>query len=192
MSVTRTFRTWCVRSCDGYYFPVSFSTTRDHFAADQAVCEQRCPGAEPQIYYHRNPGETPENMVSLEGSPYTELPAAFSYRNALNPSCSCSRPQGVDDLLTPAIGDTTHQRDTVATAPLPRPRYEPGEDPETLANRDGHFVPGTFAPSHPLLASSEHDGGASVRVVWADEPNPVVMSPVPNDYKTSLLWASSE
>jgi hypothetical protein len=29
-------------------------------------------------------------------------------------------------------------------------------------------------------------------VVWPDEQNPVVMSPVPNDYKTSLLWASRE
>jgi hypothetical protein len=90
------------------------------------------------------------------------------------------------------MDDTTHQRDTAATAPIPRPRHEPGEDPETLANRDGHFVPGTVVSSHPVLVSSKHEGGASVRVVWVDEAIPVVMSPVPNDYKTSLLWASRE
>src|SRR5688572_4629876 len=39
-SVAGTYRTWCVRSCDGYYFPVSFSTTREHLSTDQVTCER--------------------------------------------------------------------------------------------------------------------------------------------------------
>jgi len=35
-----TYRTLCVRRCDGYYFPISFSTTRDHLAVDEAMCGQ--------------------------------------------------------------------------------------------------------------------------------------------------------
>ena len=33
-----TFRTLCVRTCDGYYFPISFSTTSDQFREDAHTC----------------------------------------------------------------------------------------------------------------------------------------------------------
>ncbi len=41
-----TFRTICVRTCDGYYFPISYSTTQDHFHDDEAACQRMCPAAE--------------------------------------------------------------------------------------------------------------------------------------------------
>ena len=47
-----TFRTLCVRTCDGYYFPISFSTTSDRFAADEVQCEKMCPGTETALYFH--------------------------------------------------------------------------------------------------------------------------------------------
>src|SRR6266540_3435428 len=33
----RTYRTLCVRTCDGYYFPISYATNRSHFKTDAAV-----------------------------------------------------------------------------------------------------------------------------------------------------------
>lgn len=189
VSVARgTFRTLCVRACDGYYFPISFSTTREHFARDQASCEQACPGAESLIYYHRVPGEGPESMISLSGEAYTDLPAAFSHRTALNPSCSCGRPISPDEtLLTAQSARTTDPTDLAAR--LPRPRVPRGEDPETLANRDGAFVPRFVA--RPLLADNESKVRGGVRMVAPDDSNPVPVSPVPNDLDTSLLWDSS-
>ena len=38
-----TFRTLCVRTCDGYYFPISFSTISDQFATDAQSCQNMCP-----------------------------------------------------------------------------------------------------------------------------------------------------
>jgi hypothetical protein len=38
-----TYRTVCVRLCDGVYFPISFSTYRSYFAKDAERCERSCP-----------------------------------------------------------------------------------------------------------------------------------------------------
>ncbi|MFA6267424.1 MAG: DUF2865 domain-containing protein [Pseudolabrys sp.] len=87
-----TYRTICVRSCDGYYFPISFATSPDHFQEDAQACQRMCPAAQVQLYTYHNPGEDVAQAVSIDGQPYTALPAAFAYRKALDKSCSCRRP----------------------------------------------------------------------------------------------------
>jgi len=87
-----TYRTVCVRTCDGFYFPVSFSTTPDRFRDDEQACQRMCPAAEVSLYTYHNPGEDVSQAVSLNGRLYTELPTAFQYRKALSPACSCRRP----------------------------------------------------------------------------------------------------
>ena len=62
-----TYRTLCVRTCDGYYFPISFSTTSEHLPEDAHSCEALCPGAEARLFYYSNPGGGPENMISVTG-----------------------------------------------------------------------------------------------------------------------------
>ena len=62
-----TYRTLCVRTCDGYYFPISFSTTSEYFPADARSCEALCPGTEARLFYYPNPGGGPENMTSITG-----------------------------------------------------------------------------------------------------------------------------
>jgi hypothetical protein len=114
-----TFRTICVRSCDGYYFPISFATTPDRFRDDEATCQRMCPAAEVSLYTYHNPGEDVSQAVSLNGRLYTELPTAFSYRKALNSACSCRRPgeswadalksQGTDATVAPGDVVVTEQ-----------------------------------------------------------------------------------
>jgi hypothetical protein len=87
-----TYRTLCVRTCDGYYFPVSFSATQAKFGDDARACQRSCPAAEVALYVHRNPGEDVNQAVSLAGQPYTQLPNAFLYRKEFVSSCSCRRP----------------------------------------------------------------------------------------------------
>jgi hypothetical protein len=181
MSVARaTYRTLCVRSCDGFYFPISFSTTRDHFEADQGTCNQMCPAGQAQIYYYANSSEGPESMRSMTGMPYTELPTAFQYRKSLNPSCSCGEPT----ISTASSGSAARVPGKGSGAMVPRPRPSPGEDPETLANRDGRFVPHHLAP----ILAGRNATQSAIRVVYADEPNGVPVSPVPNDFETSFIW----
>ena len=62
-----TYRTLCVRLCDGYYFPVSFSTLPNHFQRDADVCQSQC-AAPAELYYHQNPGGAVEQMVSVSAA----------------------------------------------------------------------------------------------------------------------------
>lgn len=84
-----TFRTVCVRTCDGAYFPISFATTQARFAADEQICKAQCPAAEASLFAYRNPGEDINQAVSINGQSYSSLPNAFKYRTEFNPSCSC-------------------------------------------------------------------------------------------------------
>lgn len=84
-----TYRTMCVRECDGYYFPISFSTLPSQFAADETKCHERC-AAPSRLFVYRNPGEEVEQMVSLSGQPYSEMDFAWRYRKHFIEGCSCS------------------------------------------------------------------------------------------------------
>ena len=84
-----TFRTVCVRTCDGAYFPVSFATVQARFADDERTCKALCPAAEANLFAYRNPGEDINQAVSINGQPYSSLPNAFKYRTEFNPSCAC-------------------------------------------------------------------------------------------------------
>ena len=84
-----TFRTVCVRTCDGAYFPVSFATVSARLQEDEKTCKALCPATEAVLYAHRNPGEDMNQAVSLSGQPYTALPTAFKFRVSHDPACSC-------------------------------------------------------------------------------------------------------
>ena len=101
------FRTVCVRTCDGFYFPISYSTSQEHFREDEKTCQRMCPAAEVVLFSHRNPGEDMNQATSLSGQPYAGLPNAFRYRSEFNAACTCKRPgQTWADALGP---DTTVQ-----------------------------------------------------------------------------------
>ena len=84
-----TYRTLCVRLCDGYYFPVSFSTLPNHFQRDAELCQSQC-AAPADLFYHQNPGGAVEQMVSVNTQqPYTGLKTAWRYRKEFVQGCSC-------------------------------------------------------------------------------------------------------
>lgn len=90
-----TYRTICVRLCDGYYFPVSFSTLPNHFQRDSEVCQSQC-AAPADLYYHQNPGGAVEQAVSANTQqPYTGLKTAFRYRKEYVHGCSCKEAEYV-------------------------------------------------------------------------------------------------
>jgi hypothetical protein len=83
-----TYRTLCVRVCDGYYFPISFATGADRLERDRQVCASRC-GAQGRLFVHANPGGAVEDMVDLAGQPYSRLRTAFLYRTEYVAGCKC-------------------------------------------------------------------------------------------------------
>jgi hypothetical protein len=84
-----TYRTVCVRSCDGGYFPISFATVPARFPDDDKTCKALCPATEASLYSYRNPGEDMNQAVSINGQPYSSSPNAFRFRQEFNPSCAC-------------------------------------------------------------------------------------------------------
>lgn len=174
-----TYRTLCVRTCDGFYFPISSSTVRSALANDAQVCQQMCPAAQVELYVHANPGQESEQAVSLSGQPYTSLPTAFRYRTEYDPSCTC-RTTGETTASTryfPSLdaalaslrgsGGLSDVGVVATIVPIPPARPSASEDPETLANRAGGLVPEPTAPRPPesAVASLPEDGGHQVRVV---------------------------
>ena len=90
-----TYRTVCVRLCDGYYFPVSFSTLPSHFEQDAEACQSRC-AAPAELFYYQHPGAGMDQSVSFRTQePYTSLKVAFRYRKQLVKGCSCKEAEYV-------------------------------------------------------------------------------------------------
>ncbi len=112
-----TYHTVCVRTCDGYYFPISYSTNATRFADDEKSCQRLCPASEAALYSFRNPGEGMDQAVSNGGQPYTALPNAYRYRKEVVSGCSCRRAgQSWADALKGADNSTTlEQGDIVVT-----------------------------------------------------------------------------
>ncbi len=84
-----TYRTMCVRTCDGYYFPISYSTLQSKFREDEDKCKSQC-AAPAELFVYRNPGEEVEQMVSMNGAPYAQMPYAFRNRKQFVKGCSCN------------------------------------------------------------------------------------------------------
>ncbi|MBV1702362.1 MAG: DUF2865 domain-containing protein [Hyphomicrobiales bacterium] len=78
----------CVRTCDGAFFPVSYSARPRNFEALQELCTARCPNAEVKLYTYHN-GADIGTAISTDGESYKDLASAFKYRTALDASCTC-------------------------------------------------------------------------------------------------------
>ncbi|MGL4262281.1 MAG: DUF2865 domain-containing protein [Afipia sp.] len=74
--------TYCVRTCDGRYFPVAASDGQTKAEA----CKSFCPAAETRIYR----GGSIDNASSDTGKSYSDLPNAFRYRKELVTGCTCN------------------------------------------------------------------------------------------------------
>jgi hypothetical protein len=163
-----TFRTLCVRTCDGYYFPISFSTTTDMFDRDRKACETQCPGTEVELHFHRVPDEESDQMISISGRPYTELPNAFKYREAnyqRPEGCGC-RPARNFSIIA---GESSSKEAPEPAVRASEPRYGPAQDTEALTGSEpqpGAEKPATQPPAAtPTTPTTKKDGEKKIRVV---------------------------
>jgi hypothetical protein len=100
---------YCVRTCDGRYFPVPAAANQSR--ADS--CRNFCPASETKVFY----GPTIDGAASNSGKLYSELPNAFKYRSELVAGCTCN---GTDPVGLVQIGindDKTIRRGDMVVAP---------------------------------------------------------------------------
>ncbi|OHV88509.1 DUF2865 domain-containing protein [Mesorhizobium sp. ORS 3428] len=138
------FRTVCVRTCDGYFFPMSNAASYGDFERDQKNCESSCPGTEMQVFYTRGMDDDAGSMTSsATGRPYSELPTAYLYKQAnysRPPACGCNAKAGNFSIIAGNPPNPEQLQPDSAAAPIipvPPSRPDPGADPETLANAQG-------------------------------------------------------
>ena len=74
---------YCVRLCDGRYFPLHRNA--------KPICEALCPATKTEIFS----GSEIAQATSADGSPYQKLANAFVYRERIVPGCTCN---GHDEL----------------------------------------------------------------------------------------------
>jgi len=159
------FRTVCVRTCDGYFFPMSNAASVGDFERDQKNCESSCPGTEMQVFYTRGMDDDAGTMTSsATGRPYSELPTAYLYKRAnysRPPTCGCNAQAGNFSIIggnPPSPDQSQPESDATSFVPVPAAKPDPGADPETLANAAGSLDAGaikrltTKAPVSPVSA----------------------------------------
>jgi hypothetical protein len=146
-----TFRTICVRTCDGFYYPISAATSSARFADDEKACRASCPATEVQLYSHRNPGESINEAVSVSTQqPYTAMPNAFRYRTALDQTCSCRRPGESWSQAMKNIDDpTVEQGDIVVNDQRAKQLSQPRIDAQGKPIRQAPLTPARPDPRAP-------------------------------------------
>lgn len=119
----------CVRSCDGFFFPLS-AAPGGRPNADE-MCQALCPGSETTAFSMSGSDDALSRAVSLRGKPYTSLPNAFRYQKAFDETCSCKKEgQNWAQILRQAEGMLDQKRgDILVTAQksdeLSRPKAAP-------------------------------------------------------------------
>jgi hypothetical protein len=90
---------FCVRSCDGRYFPL---TARN--ASPAQLCQAFCPASPTKVFF----GSNIDYAASANGERYADSENAYAYRKAMHADCTCNGrdPAGlapVDLTLDPSL-----------------------------------------------------------------------------------------
>jgi hypothetical protein len=167
-----TYRTVCVRACDGAYFPISFATVQSRFADDEKTCKSLCPATEASLFSYRNPGEDMNAAVSISGQPYTSSPNAFKYRTEFNPSCAC-KAQGqtwsdalknIDDKAAAENGDIIVTEERARRMSLPPAKGTPASAKKGAAPTPAAAA-ASPAPAETPVAATPADPNKPIRSV---------------------------
>lgn len=75
-------RGFCVRTCDGFYFPVQ----ANRGASSGDMCRAFCPAGAARVYG----GSTIDYAVARDGSRYADLDQAYLYRKRTVAGCTCN------------------------------------------------------------------------------------------------------
>jgi hypothetical protein len=120
----------CVRTCDGSFFPVSYSAGSSRLDSLQQMCTALCPNTEVSLYTY-SPSADIDQAVSISGAPYMDSPNALKYRQTFDASCTCrQRGQSWADALANAEQMLGSERHDIVVTPeksveLSRPKVDP-------------------------------------------------------------------
>ncbi|MGY3564161.1 hypothetical protein ACVWXP_007486 [Bradyrhizobium sp. USDA 4463] len=125
---------FCVRSCDGKYFPLMRGA-----ALPAQMCQAFCPASPTKVFF----GSSIDRAYTATGERYGDSENAFAYRKALRADCTCNghNPAGLASVDL-AMDGSLRSGDAVATA-------------DGLVAYSGIRVGNDQSPDFTPLASSE-------------------------------------
>jgi Protein of unknown function (DUF2865) len=162
------YRSVCVRLCDGFFYPISYTTYASQLAQEAQQCQSSC-AAPAELYVYRNPGQEIEQAISLNGSAYMDLPVALRFRKEYVQGCSCKQaeynPTEIEAANKRAEAEAASQPakgkgkgKVAAKPPTPAPA---GQTTAPPARTDGQPLPqldldvtGSTAPANPVPAAA--------------------------------------
>ena len=99
---------FCVRSCDGRYFPLWRGNT-----TPVQMCQAFCPASPTKVFF----GSTIEGASSGSGERYADTENAYAYRKALRADCTCNGrdPAGLAPVDL-SLDTSLRSGDVIATA----------------------------------------------------------------------------
>jgi hypothetical protein len=125
----------CVRTCDGFFFPLANSPGgRDN---QDDMCQALCPAAETEVFYMAGDGDI-QNATRRGGGTYAGLANAGRYQRQFDASCSC-RKQGqswaqalaeAEDMLDRRRGDVMVTEQRAAEMSRARPTQQSRRETE--------------------------------------------------------------
>lgn len=98
---------FCVRSCDGKYFPLMRGA-----ASPTQMCQAFCPASPTKVFF----GSNIDHAYASTGERYADSENAFAYRKALRADCTCNgrSPAGLAQVDL-ALDGSLRSGDVVAT-----------------------------------------------------------------------------
>ena len=156
----------CVRTCDGSFFPVSYTGAGSRADSLEEVCRALCPNADMALYSFPFGGTIDEAASSSNGEPYANLPNAGKFQQTYDPNCSCRRKgQSWADALADAEARYGHEKHDILVTPeksaemarpIIDPKAKPAADPKAKAATPGAEPP-VDAASAPVLDANGAD-----------------------------------
>jgi hypothetical protein len=80
-AVANSGPSFCVRSCDGRYFPLMRAA-----ASPIQMCQSFCPASATKVYF----GSNIDGATTVSGERYADSENAYAYRKALRADCTCN------------------------------------------------------------------------------------------------------
>jgi hypothetical protein len=154
----------CVRSCDGGFFPITYSAKRAQLDDLNALCKAMCPGTEAKLYT-QSQWKGLESAISVDGEPYADHPNARKFETSYDPSCGCKPPgQSWTEALAEAerILAERNKKDEMVTAEQAEQMSRPLAPGDPRAKKPVGPTPAAQAAAPPLAEGSVTTGAPEV------------------------------
>jgi hypothetical protein len=149
----------CVRTCDGFFFPVSYSAHSQNPDRLADLCRAQCPAAETQVFTY-SPARDITDAVSINGTPYMSLSNALRYRKTFDAACTCRPPgmswaqtlEGAERLLQGNRRDLIVTPEKAEEMSRPRPQGPVSTPPRSVTRPgpEGRVAEGERRPGEPV------------------------------------------